>query len=56
MGAASERLALADPMQLHNERVAIAIETSRRLRAELEDAERRQAQVMQSRAAFVKAI
>ena len=50
------RLALADAMQLHDERVANAIANTRRLRAELEEAEAHQQAVMQAKAAFVAAI
>lgn len=46
------RLALADAMQLHDERVRLAIEECRRLRAELDRAEARQREVMQARDAF----
>lgn len=48
------RVALADAMQLHDERVQDAIATCRRLRAELEVAEARQRQVIEARKAFVR--
>lgn len=46
------RLAVADAMQLHDERVRKAIETTRSLRAALDDAELEQEVVIAARAAF----
>lgn len=49
------RLAVADAMQLHDERVRKAIERTRMLRAELEAAEQEQRAVMAAHDAFRKA-
>lgn len=48
------RIAMADAMQLHNERMASANAEVRRLRAELEAAEIRQAQVRDARLTFMR--
>ena len=50
------RLAMADAMQLHDERVARAIERSRLARAELEAAESHQRAVIEARNAFKASI
>lgn len=49
------RLAVADAMQLHDERVRKAVEQTRSLRAALEDAELDQEMAIAARAAFRKA-
>lgn len=56
MAGATEKLALADAIQLHDERVAKAIEDTQRLRAELDVAESRQRSVFEARRVFIKAI
>lgn len=48
------RIALADAMQLHNERLAAANAEVRRLRAELEAAVIRQDQVRDARVRFMR--
>ena len=56
MASTVERLALADAMQLHDERVRNAIDRARQLRSDLEDAEAHQRAVMQARRAFIDAV
>lgn len=48
------RAALADAMALHDERITLANAEVRRLRAELEAAEIRQAQVRDARIQFMR--
>lgn len=48
------RVAMADAMQLHNERLAAANAEVRRLRAELEAAVIRQGQVRDARLHFIR--
>lgn len=50
------QLALAEAMNLHNERVRMAIEDTRRLRSELEEAEAHQQRMMKAKEAFVQAV
>lgn len=56
MHKSAYRLALADAMQLHDERVRQAIDNVRRLRDELDAAEKHQRFVMQARSTFKGAI
>lgn len=54
MDEGKARVALADAMQLHDERLEIANGECRRLRAELEAAEMRREQVRQARHEFIR--